>query len=59
TNKVYFLYDGEAVVVNKLGVKVYDLKTEKEKNYQIKTLDWKEEETKKGKAIDLPFLKLP
>lgn len=48
TNKVYFLNDGEAVVLNKTGVKLFDLETEKEKILTPQTLDWKLEDAEKG-----------
>ena len=48
TNKVYFLNDGEAVVLAKSGVKLFDLETEKEKALIPQTLDWKLEDAEKG-----------
>lgn len=48
TNKVYFLNDGEAVVLNKNGVKLFDIETEKEKILISQTLDWKLEDAEKG-----------
>ena len=48
TNKVYFLNDGEAVILSKTGVKLFDLETEKEKKLDPQTLDWKLEDAEKG-----------
>ncbi|MDO9028326.1 MAG: glutamine--fructose-6-phosphate transaminase (isomerizing) [Candidatus Roizmanbacteria bacterium] len=48
TNKVYFLNDGEAVVLSKTGIKLFDLETEKEKILTPQTLDWKLEDAEKG-----------
>lgn len=48
TNKVYFLNDNEAVVINKSGVKLYDLKTGGEKSLAVQTLDWELEDAEKG-----------
>ncbi len=48
TNKVYFLNDGEAVVLNNPGVKLFDLETEKEKKFTPQMLDWKLEDAEKG-----------
>jgi len=48
TNCVYFLNDGESVVINKHGIKLFDLKTEKEKRLITQTLDWKLEDAEKG-----------
>lgn len=48
TNKVYFLNDGEAVILNKSGIKLFDLETEKEKNLVHQVLDWKLEDAEKG-----------
>ena len=48
TNQVYFLNDGEAVVLSKVGVKLFDLKTGKEKKLTPQTLDWKLEDAEKG-----------
>jgi glucosamine--fructose-6-phosphate aminotransferase (isomerizing) len=48
TNKVYFLNDGEAVILSRAGVKLFDLETEKEKPLTPQTLDWKLEDAEKG-----------
>jgi len=48
TNKVYFLDDGEAVILSEKGVKLFDIKTEKEKKLTPQILDWKLEDAEKG-----------
>jgi glucosamine--fructose-6-phosphate aminotransferase (isomerizing) len=48
TNKVYFLNDGEGIVLKQSGVTLYDLETEKEKILTPQTLDWKLEDAEKG-----------
>ncbi len=48
TNQVYFLNDGEAVVLSKTGVKLFDIISEKEKVLAPQTLDWKLEDAEKG-----------
>ena len=48
TNKVHFLDDGEAVVITKTGIKLFDLKTGKEKKLNWQTLDWKLEDAEKA-----------
>ncbi|MEK7177555.1 MAG: glutamine--fructose-6-phosphate transaminase (isomerizing) [Patescibacteria group bacterium] len=48
TNKVYFLDDGEAVILSDKGVKLFDIKTEKEKKFTPQILDWKLEDAEKG-----------
>ncbi len=48
TNKVYFLNDGEAVILNSNGVKLFDIETEKEKSLNPQALDWKLEDAEKG-----------
>lgn len=48
TNQVYFLNDGEAVVLNNTGAKLFDLNTEKEKKLIPQLLDWKLEDAEKG-----------
>jgi len=48
TNKVYFLNDGEAAILTKLGIKLFDLETEKEKTLVPQVLDWKLEDAEKG-----------
>ncbi len=47
TSQVYFLNDGEAVVLSKTGVKLFDIETEKEKVLTPQTLDWKLEDAEK------------
>ena len=48
TNQVYFLNDGEAVVLSNSGVKLFDLETEKEKKLTPQILDWKLEDAEKS-----------
>ncbi|MEK7522619.1 MAG: glutamine--fructose-6-phosphate transaminase (isomerizing) [Patescibacteria group bacterium] len=48
TNKVYFLNDGEAVVLNNKGVKLFDIDSEKEKILTPQILDWKLEDAEKS-----------
>jgi glucosamine--fructose-6-phosphate aminotransferase (isomerizing) len=48
TNKVYFLNDGEAVILNNNGVKLFDIETENEKSLVPQILDWKLEDAEKG-----------
>lgn len=48
TNKVYFMADGEGVVINKNGVKIYDLKSGKEKLFSLQILDWKIKDAEKA-----------
>lgn len=48
TNKVYFLTDGEGVVINKKGIKVFELKSGNEKKLSIEVIDWKLEDAEKG-----------
>lgn len=48
TNKVYFLNDGEGIVINKKGIKLYDLKSKKEKLIKYQILDWKLEDAEKS-----------
>jgi glucosamine--fructose-6-phosphate aminotransferase (isomerizing) len=48
TNKVYFLNDGEAVVLSNSGIKLFDLKIEKEKTFIPQVLDWKLEDAEKS-----------
>lgn len=47
TNKVYYLMDGEGVVIDKEQVKVYDVKNKKRKNFSVVNVDWHEEEVEK------------
>lgn len=48
TNVVHFLADGEAVVLSKKGVEVYDILTEKKKKLTTQILDWKMEDAEKS-----------
>lgn len=48
TNKTVFINDGEGVILNRKGVKVYELRTGKEKKLQIQTIDWKIEDAQKA-----------
>jgi len=48
TNKVYFLNDGEAVVLSNSGVKLYDIDSEKEKILIPQVLDWRLEDAEKS-----------
>lgn len=48
TNKVHFLHDGEAILINKNGVTLFDVKSGKEKKLEIQTLDWQMEDAEKG-----------
>lgn len=48
TNKVYFLNDGEAVVLNNKGVILFDIETEKKKTLNPQILDWKLEDSEKN-----------
>lgn len=48
TNKVYFLQDGESVVISENDITVYDLKTEKAKLVSIRVLDWEVEDAEKA-----------
>ena len=48
TNQVYFLNDGEAVVLSNSGVKLFDLETGKEKRLTPQVLDWKLEDAEKN-----------
>src|SRR3990167_6151511 len=48
TNKVYFLNDGEAVLLSTNGVKLFDLDSEKEKSLDPQILDWKLEDAEKS-----------
>ncbi|MEK7110216.1 MAG: glutamine--fructose-6-phosphate transaminase (isomerizing) [Patescibacteria group bacterium] len=48
TNQVYFLNDGEAVVLSSSGVRLFDINSEKEKTLVSQTLDWKLEDAEKG-----------
>lgn len=48
TNKVYFLNDNEAVVLNKKGIKLYEVKSGKEIALEFQTLDWKMKDAEKS-----------
>jgi glucosamine--fructose-6-phosphate aminotransferase (isomerizing) len=48
TNRVYFLNDNEAVTLTKSGVKLFDVKSGKEKTIKTKVLDWKLEDAEKS-----------
>ena len=48
TNRVYFLDDGQAVVIEKTGVKLFDLKSGQEKKLALTTLDWQLEDAEKS-----------
>lgn len=48
TNKVYFLNDGEGVVLSTTGVKLFDLESENEKKLIPQILDWKLEDAEKS-----------
>lgn len=48
TQQVLFLVDGEAIVMQKTGLTLYDLKSEKEKNLRFQHLDWESEDAEKG-----------
>ncbi|GAB4218965.1 MAG: glutamine--fructose-6-phosphate transaminase (isomerizing) [Candidatus Microgenomates bacterium] len=48
TNKVYFLNDDEGIVINKNGLKLYDLKSKKQKPIKYQIIDWKLEDAEKA-----------
>ena len=48
TNKVYFLNDGEAVVLSTSSVKLFDIESENEKGFIPQLLDWKLEDAEKS-----------
>lgn len=48
TQRVLFIADQEAVLLSNNGIKLYDLKSQKEKKYSIQTLDWKIEDAQKS-----------
>jgi len=48
TNKVYFLNDGDAVVLSNSGIKLFNIETGKEKNLIPQILDWKLEDAEKN-----------
>lgn len=47
TNKVHFLIDGEGVEINSKGIKIFDIKNQKEKRIIPEKLDWKVEDAEK------------
>lgn len=47
TNKVYFLEDMEGVYISSEGLKIYNLKTKKEKSFTPTALDWQVEDAEK------------
>jgi len=48
TNKVYFLNDGDAVILSNSGIKLFNIETGKEKNLIPQILDWKLEDAEKN-----------
>ena len=48
TNKVYFLNDGDAVILSNSGIKLFNIETGKEKNLISQILDWKLEDAEKN-----------
>jgi len=48
TNHVHFLDDGEAVVITKQDVKLFNIKSGKEKKLVLQQLDWHLEDAEKG-----------
>ncbi|MBU1931936.1 glutamine--fructose-6-phosphate transaminase (isomerizing), partial [Patescibacteria group bacterium] len=48
TNKVIFIEDGQGVVLNKKGIKLYDIKSGREKKARKHFIDWKVEDAQKG-----------
>ena len=48
TNKVYFLEDNDAVVIDKNSVRLYEIKTGAEKELKLQNLDWQLEDAEKG-----------
>lgn len=48
TSAVHFLLDGEAVILTKTGVSLYDVETHTKKNLAVQHLDWKVEDAEKG-----------
>lgn len=48
TRSVHFLEDGEMISLSKKEVRLFDLKSGKEKNLKMQNLDWKTEEAEKG-----------
>ena len=48
TNKVHFLEDGEGAEITKDGIEIFNIKTGKQINAKIKTLDWQLEDAEKN-----------
>lgn len=48
TNEVYFLKDGEATIISKGGIKLFDLNKNGFKELKTETLDWKLEDAEKS-----------
>ena len=48
TNSVYFLEDGEAVVISNSGIKLFDINSGNEKQLTLHQLDWDLEDAEKG-----------
>lgn len=48
TNNVHFLHDGEAVVLSKKCVELYEISSGKKKKFETQALDWKLEDAEKG-----------
>jgi len=48
TNEVYFLNDGDAVILSNDGVKLFDIESGKEQVLKPQVLDWKLEDAEKG-----------
>jgi len=48
TNSVHFLEDGEAVEISRKGVLLFDIESEKPKEFRTQTLDWKLEDAEKS-----------
>jgi glucosamine--fructose-6-phosphate aminotransferase (isomerizing) len=48
TNKVYFLNDGDAVVLSNEGIRLFNIENRKEKNLIPQIIDWKLEDAEKN-----------
>lgn len=48
TQKVIFIADGEAIVMNRKGLSLFDLATQKKKKQVVQKLDWKLEDAQKS-----------
>ncbi len=48
TNNVYFLEDGEGVIISKNSIRVFYLRSKKEKKFKPQTVSWKVEEVEKS-----------